>query len=335
VPAPPRARAAGTPLLAYLMRRILQTIPVVVCIAAANFVLVHLAPGDVAAILAGQSGQASAQYVADLRHELGLDQPLSTQFLIYLGKLAQFDLGYSHVQQASVTSLILDRLPATLLLMSSAIVLAIALGVVLGIAAARRRGSIVDNAISVGALVVYATPVFWLGLVLIVLFSVEWQILPSDGMVTIAAPLSGLAHVADVLRHLLLPALTLSLFYVAVYTRLMRASMLEVYTLNFITTARAKGLGETGVAWSHAAPNALLSVVTLAGIMFGNMLGGSVLIETVFGWPGLGRLVFDALLQRDLNLLLGVLFVSSLVVVAANIAVDLIYGLIDPRIMHK
>ncbi len=168
----------GSPLVAFLTRRLLQTIPVIVCIAAANFVLVHLAPGDVAAVLAGQSGQASAQYVAQLRHELGLDQSLSRQFLIYLGKLASFDLGYSHVQQAPVINLILDRLPATLLLMVSAIVLAVALGIAMGVTAARRRGSIIDNAISVGALIVYATPVFWLGLMLVVLFSVEWQILP-------------------------------------------------------------------------------------------------------------------------------------------------------------
>lgn len=330
-----RAGLLNSPLLAFLGRRLLQMIPVIALIAAANFVLVHLAPGDVAEVLAGQSGQASAQYVAVLRHELGLDQPLLTQFLIYLGKLARFDLGYSYVQQSSVLSLILDRLPATLLLMGSAIVIAIGLGVVLGVTAARRHGSIVDNVISVGALVVYATPVFWLGLVLVVLFSVEWHLLPSDGMVSVASPESGAAYAMDVLKHLVLPALTLALFYVAVYTRLMRASMLDVYTLNFVVTARAKGVGESGIAWRHAAPNALMSVVTLAGVMFGNMLGGSVLVETVFGWPGLGRLVFDALLQRDLSLLLGILFVSSLVVVIANLSVDLIYGLIDPRITQK
>jgi peptide/nickel transport system permease protein len=325
----------GSSLALFLGRRLLQLIPVIICIAAVNFILVHLAPGDVASLLAGQSGQASAQYVAKLRHELGLDQPLIVQFVVYLGKLVRFDLGYSYVQQAPVLTLILDRLPATLLLMVSAIAIAIVLGVLLGVTAARRHGSIVDNAISVGALIVYATPVFWLGLVLIELFSVKWGILPSDGMVTIAAPETGLAYALDVLRHLVLPSLTLALFYVAVYTRLMRASMLEIYSLSFITTARAKGLKEGSVAWGHAMPNALLSVVTLAGVMFGNMLGGSVLIETVFGWPGLGRLVFDALLQRDLSLLLGILFVSSLVVVAANIAVDLIYGLIDPRIVHR
>jgi peptide/nickel transport system permease protein len=322
-------------LPAFVGRRLLQLVPVVIAVAAVNFVLVHMAPGDVADVLAGQSGQASAEFVAGLRHEFGLDQPLYVQFLIYFGKLMRFDLGYSHLQQLPVLDLILDRLPATLILMVTAIVLAIGLGVLLGVTAARRRGSLVDNLISVGALVVYATPVFWLGLVLIVLFSVEFHILPSDGMVTIGVSKSGFGYLLDLVRHLVLPALTLALFYMAVYTRLMRASMLEIYGASFITTARAKGLSEHAVAWSHAAPNALLSVVTLAGVMFGNMLGGSILIETVFGWPGLGRLVFEALLQRDLNVLLGILFMSSLVVVIANIVVDIIYGLIDPRIVHK
>jgi peptide/nickel transport system permease protein len=187
----------------------------------------------------------------------------------------------------------------------------------------------------VGALVVYATPVFWLGLMLIVLFSIKLGWLPSGGMSDVRAANKGLAYAWDVSRHLVLPVFTMALFYVAIYTRLMRASMLEVYGLDFITTARAKGLSEGVIAWTHALRNALLPVVTLAGMQVGHLLGGSVLIETVFGWPGLGRLVFDALVQRDLNLLLGILFVSSVVVVLVNLAVDLVYGLLDPRITHK
>ena len=151
----------------------------------------------------------------------------------------------------------------------------------------------------------------------------------------IGAGLTGIDHALDVARHLILPATTLGLFYVAIYARLMRASMLEVYSLEFIMTARAKGLSESTIAWTHALRNALLPVVTLIGVQIGHLLGGSILVETVFGWPGLGRLVFDALLQRDLNLLLGILFVSSIVVVIANLIVDLLYGLLDPRIVHK
>jgi peptide/nickel transport system permease protein len=193
----------------------------------------------------------------------------------------------------------------------------------------------VDALVSVGALLAYAVPTFWLGLMLIVLFSIHLNLLLSGGMFDVTAGRAGLAHAMDVARHLVLPSLTLALFYLAVYTRVMRSSMLEVYGLEYIITARAKGLGERAVAWRHAARNAALPVLTLAGVQFGHLLGGSILIETVFGWPGLGRLVFDALSQRDLNTLLGILFVSSVVVVLVNLLVDLVYGWLDPRIVHR
>lgn len=322
-------------MLRFIVRRLVQLVPVLLAIATLNFLLLHIAPGDAADIIAGQSGHATPEFVAQLRREFGLDQPLHKQYLIYLGKLVALDLGYSFQYQLPVSSLILERLPATILLMVPALVIAIGLGVVLGVVASRRRGGWVDGSVSVGALVVYATPVFWLGLMLIVLFSIKLGVLPSGGIVDVRASNTGMAHALDVARHLVLPVLTMALFYVAIYTRMMRASMLEVYSLDFITTARAKGVPESAIAWRHAARNALLPVVTLAGLQFGHLLGGSVLVETVFGWPGLGRLVFDSLLQRDLNLLLGILFVSSVVVVLANLAADIAYGLLDPRIVHK
>ena len=198
-----------------------------------------------------------------------------------------------------------------------------------------RHRRLTDSIVSILALLAYATPQFWLGLMLIVLFSITLGILPSGGMMTIATNMSTGAQALDIARHLLLPTLTLGLFYMAIYARLMRNAMLEVYTQEFITTARAKGLSEARVGLVHAASNALLPVVTLAGVQIGHLLGGSILVETVFGWPGLGRLVFDALLQRDLNLLLGILFVSSVLVVLINLAVDLLYGFLDPRIVHK
>jgi peptide/nickel transport system permease protein len=322
-------------LLLFILRRVLQLVPVLLAIAALNFLLLHLAPGDAADIIAGQMGHASPELVSQLRSEFGLDQPMWKQFAIYLGKLVTFDLGYSFVYQTPVIDLILERLPATLLLMVTSLTIAVALGVGLGVVAARNRGTWIDSVVSVGALVVYATPVFWLGLMLIVFFSITLGVLPSGGSVDVRAGHTGMAYAADMARHLVLPVLTMSLFYVAIYTRLMRATMLEIYSLDFITTARAKGVGEGAIAWRHAARNALLPVVTLAGLQFGHLLGGSVLVETVFGWPGLGRLVFDSLMQRDLNLLLGILFVSSIVVVLANLAADLAYGLLDPRIVHK
>lgn len=321
--------------LAFVLRRLVQVIPVVLAIAAFNFLLLKLAPGDAADIIAGQMGHATVELTQQLRREFGLDLPLWEQFLVYMARLLVFDLGVSHLQGLPVIDLILARLPATLILMVTAILIAVLVGILLGVAAARRQGTLADSLISTLALVVYATPAFWLGLMLIVLFSIQLDILPSGGMMSIGAGHTGLAHVIDVAWHLVLPAVTLGLFYVAVYARLMRASMLEVYGLDFIATARAKGLSEGNIAWTHAARNALLPVVTLCGVQLGHLLGGSILVETVFGWPGLGRLVFDALLQRDLNLLLGILFVSSVVVVLANLVVDLLYGLLDPRIVHK
>lgn len=325
----------GKGTAAFVLRRLLQLIPVVLAIATLNFVLTKMAPGDAADIIAGQMGHATLEFTEQLRRDFGLDLPLIEQFFVYMGRLLTLDLGTSLLQQQPVIDLIVDRLPATLLLMISATVLALAVGISLGVAAARRQGSWLDNLISVSALLVYATPAFWLGLMLIVLFSIQFDLLPSGGMMRIGANLSPVAYALDVARHLILPAATLGLFYVAIYTRLMRASMLEVYGLDFITTARAKGLSERNIAWTHALRNALLPVVTLAGVQVGHLLGGSILVETVFGWPGLGRLVFDALLQRDLNLLLGILFVSSIVVVIANLLVDLLYGFLDPRITHK
>jgi peptide/nickel transport system permease protein len=322
-------------MLWFIARRLAQLVPVLLAIATLNFLLLHMAPGDAADIIAGQAGHATPEFVAGLRREFGLDKPLWQQYLIYLGKLATLDLGFSVLYQLPVSELILDRLPATLALMIPALALAVGLGVVLGVVAARNRGRWVDSLVSVGALVVYATPVFWLGLMLIVLFSIQLGILPSGGSSDVRANHTGIAYALDFLKHLWLPMFTMALFYVAIYTRLMRASMLEVYSLDFITTARAKGVPEGAIAWRHAARNALLPVVTLAGLQFGHLLGGSVLVETVFGWPGLGRLVFDSLQQRDLNLLLGILFVSSVVVVLANLAADLTYGYLDPRIVHK
>ena len=322
-------------LPAFVLRRVLQLAPVLLAIASLNFFLVHMAPGDAADIIAGQSGHGTPELVAALRRDFGLDLPLVQQFFVFVGRLLRFDLGYSAVQQVPVIDLILGRMPATLILMLSAIALAIGVGVILGVAAARRRGTWIDHLISVGALVFYAVPVFWLGLMLIVLFSIVLGVLPSGGMSEIGKAGTGFAHALDVLRHLILPAITMALFYLALYTRVMRTSMLEVFSLEYIVAARAKGLSESAIAWRHAVPNAILPVVTLAGIQFGHLLGGSILIETVFGWPGLGRLVFDALLQRDTNVLLGVLFVSSVVVVVVNLAVDLLYGFLDPRIVHR
>nr|WP_211109211.1 ABC transporter permease [Azospirillum tabaci] len=318
--------------MTYLRRSAAQVVFVLLGIALINFFLLHLAPGDAAQVLAGESGAATPEYMEALRRQFGLDQPLYVQFLRYLGNLVTFDLGYSFRQSLPVSELILQRLPATLLLMGTAIGFALVAGCSLGFLAARRAGKLTDTVISIVALLFYATPVFWVGIMLIVVFSVMLDWLPVGGMTSVEANLSGLALVGDVALHLVLPAVTLGLFYLAIYARLMRAAMLEVYGQDFVRTARAKGVRPRRIAWRHVLRNALLPIVTTLGVQLGSILGGAVLVETVFSWPGLGRLAFAALFQRDLNLLLGILFCSSVVVVLVNIAVDLVYTLLDPRI---
>lgn len=323
------------PFLRFLLRRLLQLVPVIIAIAALNFLLLSIAPGDAADIITASYGGASAEEVDAVRQSLGLDQPIHLRFLAYLGRVMVLDLGTSHAQGVPVLDLVLGRMPATLLLMVSALVIAVLAGILLGVLAAMFHRSWLDEALTVLSLLIYATPQFWLGLMLIVVFSVELGLLPSGGMTSIGRSFTAMGRVVDVAQHLILPATTLALFYMATYTRLMRSAMLEVLSLDYITAARARGVSEGQVATRHAASNAILPVITLAGVQIGHALGGSILIETVFGWPGLGRLIFDALLQRDLPTLLGVLLISSVMVVVVSLVVDIAYGLLDPRIVYR
>jgi peptide/nickel transport system permease protein len=283
-------------------------------------------------VLAGESGSATPQYMAFLRHRFGLDQPLYVQYLDYLKNVVSLDLGYSFREGMPVRDLILQRLGPTLLLMGTTIVLSVGIGILLGLVAAGRPNSWRDNLISVFALVSYATPLFWVGLMLIVLFALHLGWLPTSGMTNIAAFYTGWQKAGDVARHLILPAITLSLFYMALYVRLMRSSMLEQSGMDYVVTARSKGLTERAITYRHVLRNASLPIVTMAGVQIGNLLGGSVVVETVFGWPGIGLLAFRALFARDLNLLLGIFFVAACLVVIVNILVDVIYSLLDPRI---
>ena len=317
--------------LRFLLVRLTKMIVVIFAIICVNFLLIHAAPGDPASVIAGQSGAADAKFVEQLRHEFGLDQPLSTQLWLYVSSVARGDLGISHRQQRTVLSLIMERLPATLLLTSVAFAFALVVGVALGAAAAQRVGTWADSVITVMALAFYATPIFWVGLMLVLVFSVWLGWLPSFGMNTVGADLHGWAAVGDTAQYLVLPALTLGLFYLAVYARLTRSAMLDVAGEDYIKTARAKGVPEGRILRRHILRNALLPVVTLAGIQAGQLIGGSVLVETVFAWPGIGRLAFDALLARDYQVLLGVFLTTSILVLVFNLLTDLLYLVIDPR----
>jgi peptide/nickel transport system permease protein len=317
---------------AYVLRRLLQAVPVVLAIILLNFLLLHLAPGDAAQVLAGEAGSATPEYMAQLRQRFGLDRPLAVQLVLYLKQMLVLDLGFSFRHSMPVLDLILARLGPTLLLMLTTLVLSVSVGVALGLLAASRAGTWQDTVISVLALVSYATPLFWVGLMLIVIFSVKLDWLPTSGMETVGAFHEGGARVLDIGRHLILPALSLSLFYLALYARLMRAAVLEQAGMDYVTTARAKGLNELRITLTHVLRNAVLPVVTVAGVQVGGLLGGSVVVESVFAWPGLGLLAFQSLFARDFNLLLGIFFLSACLVVALNLAVDVVHTLLDPRI---
>ncbi len=322
-------------LARFALRRLIQSLPILIGVVAMNFVVANMAPGDLADVLAGEAGAASPEFMAEIRAKYGLDQPLIVRFGLYMWNMAQLDLGYSFRYGVPVTELLLDHLWPTLLLMLTAILMAFGAGVVLGVLAARMVNRWPDYLISVTALIAYATPVFWLGLMMVVVFSVNLGWLPSSGMEDISAGYTGLRRALDILVHMIMPATILGLYLTAFYVRLMRASMLEVSGQDFVTTARAKGLGENAIAYRHVLRNAILPMVTMLGLQIGAMLGGAVLVETVFAWPGLGRLAYTAVFQRDLNLLLGLLFICSVMVIVINIATEIAYRLIDPRIPLK
>jgi len=320
------------PFIRFAGARLVKGVIVLFAIAILNFFLIRAAPGDPAMVLAGQAGEADAVLLAQLRERFGLDQPLLHQLWIYLKGYATLDLGFSYRQEQPVLTLILDRLPATLILTGTAFVISLVLGVLLGTLAARRAGRWSDSLITTIALVFYATPLFWVALMSQIVFALKLGWLPNVGYETIGAEYTGLSRVIDVAQHLALPAITLGLFFTALYARMMRASMLEIAGADFVKTARAKGLSPSIITRRHIARNAILPVVTLAGLQAGQLVGGAVLTETVFAWPGIGRLMFDALIQRDYSVLLGVFFISSAMVVAFNLITDIVYRVADPRI---
>ncbi len=320
------------PRLRYLFGRLLQVAPVALLIILANFFLLRLAPGDLADVMAGEAGAATPEFMAALREQFGSDQPVFTQLLNYYQKILSFDLGYSFRNGADVTSLIVARLPATALLVGASLVLAVTLGVALGWLAAVTPRRWVAGVVSMVTSIGFATPLFWIGLMLIVLFSIELRWLPTGGFYDRDAGHEGWDLVVDVARHMIMPVASLAIFYVTIYARLTTTAIVDVQKMDYVRTAHAKGLGPRYVSIVHVLRNALLPVVTVSGMQIGALISGSVVIETVFSWPGMGRLAFDAVMQRDLNLLLGILFCTSLLVIAANLVTDLVYALLDPRI---
>ncbi|MFT4117712.1 ABC transporter permease [Bradyrhizobium sp.] len=315
-----------------LRRTIWQAVPTVIGIVIINFFLLQLAPGDAADVLAGESGSATMETVAALRARFGLDQPVLVQLIAYLDNLVHFSLGYSPRYNLPVADIIGQRLPGTVALMATALIIALAGGIALGIVMATYAGRWPDRVISIVVTLLYSVPGFWIGLMLILLFSVKLGWLPSGGSTTIGSTNGGVAALLDRARYMVLPALSLALFYIAIYSRLARTAMLEAQAQDYVRTAAAKGLSPLTITVRHVLRNALLPVTTVAGMHFGGLLGGAVVVETVYSWPGLGRLAFEAVMSRDFSVLLGILLLSSLLVIIANMTVDLVQAWLDPRI---
>lgn len=312
----------------YSLSRLVQIVPVVFGILVLSFLLIHAAPGDPIVIFLGEGG-ASPEFEASIRERLGLDRPLLEQFLIYAGNALTGDLGTSVHEGRPVVDIILDRLFPTVLLMGSSIAFGAIVGILMGVYAATRPFAARDNAVVATSLIFYSLPNFWLGQMLILVFAVWLGVLPAAGMYSL---LGNTPYWLDVAWHLVLPTLTLGTTLAAFVARFVRGSMIEAIGQDYILTARAKGLGDRAIFYKHALRNALLPVVTYIGLRIGYMLSGAVVIESVFGWPGLGLLMIDALFSRDYPLILGMFIVVSLSVTIITFLVDILYAHLDPRI---
>ncbi|GGF61621.1 ABC transporter permease [Azorhizobium oxalatiphilum] len=318
-----------------LLRRFAQIIPLILGVIVLNFALIQMSPGSFLDVMTAEQQVSDPAMIERMRVLYGMDKPVVVQLLKYIWSVMTLDFGYSYRQNETVLAVIGQALPATVILMLASIAIALLIGVLAGVIAAVKVNTIWDNLISVGAVFFFAAPTFWLGIMLMIVFSVRLGWLPVGGMRDIGVDHGVFGDALDVMRHLALPALSLGLFYAAMYTRVMRASMLEVFRHDFVRTARAKGLSGAQVVLRHVFRNALLPVVTLLGLQLGTVLGGSVVIETVFSWPGIGSLMLDSVMSRNYPVVLGVLVLSSLIVAVANALVDIAYFRLDPRIRAR
>jgi peptide/nickel transport system permease protein len=313
-------------MLAYIFRRVLAMLPIMGVVVVFVFLLVRIAPGDPAAIIAGD--YATPEAIQKIRAGLGLDKPIHLQFALYVGSLIRGDLGQSLHSRRPVSQLIAQRIEPTLALALSTLVFAVLTAVPLGVLAAWRAGSLVDRAVMVIAVGGFSIPIFWLGFLLIYLFSVKLDLLPVQGYVSFRE------GIVPFIQHLILPTFALGLVYTALLARITRASLLEVLQSDYIRTANAKGLKPATVLFAHALKNAAVPIVTTIGVGFALLIGGVVITESVFALPGLGRLTVDAILQRDYSIIQGVTLIFSFSYALVNLLVDMSYTLFDPRIRY-
>ena len=325
----------------FLLRRLVQAVPIVLGIATLVFFLLALAPGDAVSFLV--SPNITPEALEQIRRNMGLDQPVHIRYLRWMGSMLTGDFGISLTRNEPVRDIILAILPNTLTLSLSAILLAFAGGILIGVFQAVRHNRLADSALSVVGLFFYSMPSFWLALMLILVFSLgarnlwEWPIwFPASGMTSVDYPfMSPGEQIRDRLAHLVLPSLSLALVLAAGIARYMRASMLEVIRQDYVRTARSKGLSEFRVIARHALPNGLIPIVTLLGLYLPTFFSGAVLIETVFAWPGMGRLVVDAIFQRDYPVVMAGTFIFAVLVVIGNLVADALYAIVDPRIRYE
>jgi len=315
-----------------ILTRVLYAVLLLLAVLVLNFSLMHLAPGDVADTISQSMGGADEEVLDEIRRDYGLDKPFIVQLGLYIGNVLRFDLGYSFFYNQSVTSLILGKLPATLLLVISAQLLALVVGVVMGVYSARKPNGIVSHFVTLFALFGYSAPVFWTGILLLIGFSLHIQWFPVAGMRDVTIEGGFWVHFIDIARHLVLPMITLASIFVALYSRLSRATMMETLGSDYVRTAKAKGLTTRQVVYKHALKNSLSPVITLAGLQFSAVVSGAVLVEAVFSWPGLGTLAFQSIIARDTPTILGILFFSALVVIVGNLLTDAALRLVDPRV---
>jgi len=297
-----------------------------------NFGMMHLAPGDVADSISQSMGGADEEVLNEIRATYGLDRPFIVQLGSYIGKVMRFDLGYSFFYTQPVSQLIFQKLPATLLLVLTAQFVALIVGVFLGVYSAQRPNGLSSHFVSFFALFGYSAPVFWSGLLLLIGFSLHIQWFPVAGMRDVTIEGNFLEEAIDIIRHMVLPVITLASIFLALYSRLSRATMMEVLGSDYIRTAKSKGLTDREIIYKHALKNSLSPVITLAGLQFSAVVSGAILVESVFSWPGLGTLAFESIIARDTPTILGILFFSALVVIVGNLLTDLALRLVDPRV---
>ena len=315
----------------YVLSRLASGAVIVLAILVLNFLIVHMTPGDPLHALLGDF-PVPPGYAEQVRAEFGLDKPIAAQLGLYLWNLAHGNLGFSFANRSPVLELILARLGPTLLLMVPALFLAAVLGVVLGVTAAPRAGSVEDSALTALSLFGYSVPVFWLGQMIVIVFAIRLGWLPAQGMKNMREDFHGWEAVQDVLKHLVLPGFSVMIFYIAIVARVARASVGEALHNDYVLTAKAKGLSRRTILWRHVLPNAMIPVVTVIGYNFGHSLTGAILVETVFAWPGIGNLFITSITNRDYPVLQGIFLLAGVSVVVINILTDLLYSALDPRV---